>query len=129
MFKARVTPLKLTSIPQLELLGAVLCLQLEGKITGASQMEIKDVTFWCDNMSVLWWIRHQSHKLKLFAVTRVGLIQSLTDPNQWTYMRPKINPADLLMRESIVNGQANNTDWWNSPSFLNTEDEKWPLNV
>lgn len=33
------------------------------------------------------------------------------------------------MRESIVNGQANNTDWWNSPSFLNTEDEKWPLNV
>ena len=86
MFKARVTPLKLTSIPQLELLGAVLCLQLEGKITGASQMEIKDVIFWCDIMSVLWWIRHQSHKLKLFAVTRVGLIQSLTDPNQWTYM-------------------------------------------
>ena len=21
------------------------------------------------------------------------------------------------------------TDWWNGPQFLNTEDEKWPLNV
>ena len=53
MFKAIVAPLKLTSIPQLELLGTVLHLQLEGKIARALQMEIKDVTFWCDNMSVL----------------------------------------------------------------------------
>ena len=92
-------------------------------------MEMKDVTFWCDNMNVLWWIRNQSRKLKPFVANRVGLIHSQTDSNQRRYIPTKMNTADLLTTGSTVYGLAKNTAWWNGPSFLNTEKETWPPNV
>ena len=90
---------------------------------------MRDVTFWSDSMNVLWWIRNQSRKLKPFAANHIGLIHSQTDTNQWRYIPTKMNIADLLTRESTVNGLAKNAAWWYGPSFSNTEKETWPPNV
>ena len=59
------------------------------KVTGPLQMEIEDIIFRCDSMNVLWWVRNQSCKLKPFVASRVGLIHSQTDPNQWRYIQQR----------------------------------------
>ena len=103
-------------------------LKIAEKITDALKIELKDVTFWCDSMNVLWWIRNQSRKLKPFVANRVGLIQSKTEPKQWRYIPTKINSADLLTRGSTVTDLATNKTWWYGPSFLNSLEETWPAN-
>ena len=41
-----------------------------------------------------------------------------------------MNIVNLLTRGSTVYYDlAKNTDWWNGPSFLNSEKETWPPNV
>ena len=127
--KVRVAPLKSISIPGLELLGPILRLQFAEKITGTLQMKMEDVTFYCDSMNVLWWIKNQSCRLKLFVANILGLIHSQTDPNQWRYIPTKTNIADLLTLDSTVYGLARSTAWWNGSALLNTEKETWPPNT
>ena len=121
--KARVAPFTSISIPGSELLGAILELKLAEKVTGALQIKMDDVTFWCDSTNVLCWIRNQSRQLKPFVANRVGLIHSQTDPNQWRHIPTKMNKVDLLTRGSTVYDPAKNTAWWIGPIFLNTEKE------
>ena len=64
------------------------------------------MTFWCDSLNVLWWIRGMSRKFKPFVGNRVGEIQSLTQPAQWRYLLSKENPVDLVSRELDLVGRC-----------------------
>ena len=55
--KSGVAPLTPVSIPRLELMAAVLGLQLTLVIAKALGVPISKVYFWCDSMNVLLWIR------------------------------------------------------------------------
>ena len=80
MSKSKVAPLQATSIPRLELLSAVLGLRLARKLVNAFQLSMDVVTFWCDSMNVLRWIRRRSRRFKQFVANRIGEIQSITSP-------------------------------------------------
>ena len=80
MSKSKVAPLQATSIPRLELLSAVLGLRLARKLVNAFQLSMDVVTFWCDSMNVLPWIRRRSRRFKPFVANRIGEIQSITSP-------------------------------------------------
>ncbi|XP_033105175.1 uncharacterized protein LOC117107579 [Anneissia japonica] len=58
--KTRVAPLKSVSISRLELMAAMLGLQITISIVTVLNYDIKEVTFWSDSIDVLWWARGRS---------------------------------------------------------------------
>ena len=55
--KSRIAPCIATSIPRLELMGAVIGVRLALRIAEVLEIKISDAIFWSDSMNTLWWIR------------------------------------------------------------------------
>eukprot|EP00794_Sanderia_malayensis_P010469 gene10469-11564_t len=121
-------PLVATSIPGLELMGAITGLRLAVSVASALQVLMKQVIFWCDSMNTLWWIRGCSRSFKPFVANRVGDIQNITNPEQWTYVPTKENSAGHLTRGMTVSALAGSDQWWKGPVFLRVTEEQWPVN-
>ena len=79
--KKRVSPSIATSIPRLELMGAVVGVRFTTRISEVLGLSIAKSTFWCDSVNVLWWVRGRSRNFKSFVANRVGEIHNSTDPN------------------------------------------------
>ena len=80
--KSRVSPLKQLTIPRVELQAAVLASRLAKSIQEESRIQFKDVKFFTDIPITLAWIQGPSRSFKPFVSSRVGEIQSNSDPNQ-----------------------------------------------
>ena len=101
--KSRVAPIKQLTIPRLELQAAVLATRLAKYIQEESRLQFTDVKFFTDSTITLAWIRNSSRNFKPFVSSRVGEIQSTTDPNQWNHIASEDNVADDPSRGIRVN--------------------------
>ena len=122
--KSRVAPLKQLSIPRLELLAAVLAARLANTIQKESRIQFYDVMFFTDSAITLAWIRSQSRKYKPFVSSRIGEIQSISNPCQWRHIPGEVNVADDVFRGVSV--QELNGRWNNGPEFLHLDESEWP---
>ena len=125
--KSRVAPLKQLIIPRLELQAAVVASRLAKSIQEESRIEFGIVTFFIDNTIVLAWIQSPSRAFKPFVSSRIGEIQSNSDPNQWKHIPSEVNVADDLSRGITV--KELNNRWVNGPEFLRLPEEEWPIHV
>ena len=68
MDKSRLAPIKLITIPRLELCGAVLAARLHELIMKELTLTVHKVYFWCDSMTVLCYLRNTKSRFKTFSV-------------------------------------------------------------
>ena len=72
--KTRLAPLKVISIPRLELMGAVIEVRLTKQVCEALGVQRSKVLYWVDSCNVSYWIHGQSRNFKPFVAHRVGEI-------------------------------------------------------
>lgn len=122
--KSRVAPLKQLSVPRLELQAAVLASRLAKTIEQESRLQFKSVKLFTDSSITLAWLQSPSRSFKPFVSSRVGEIQSNTDPSQWRHIPGEVNVADDVSRGIRV--EELNGRWSNGPEFLQLPEEFWP---
>lgn len=122
--KTRVAPLKLGSIPRLELLGCAIAARLTTSVKEALSLQDTTTRFWSDSSTALAWIR-RNDEWGTFVGNRVKEILTLTKVEEWHFVPGKLNPADLPSRgcspSKLVKSQ-----WWEGPSWLKEDMDKWP---
>ena len=75
-------------------------------------------------MITLAWICNRVRRFKPFVSSRIGEIQTHTDPCQWKHVPGDQNVADDATRGISVKGL--NGRWMNGPQFLYMPEEDWP---
>ncbi|XP_053390070.1 uncharacterized protein LOC128552995 [Mercenaria mercenaria] len=115
MAKNRVAPLKSLTLPQLELMAALVGARLATHLH--SCLNVSDVTFWSDSQIVLYWL-NTNKPLKRFVQNRVIEIQSLTQQYEWNYCPTCDNPADLLTRGISTDQFISNNLWETGPTWI-----------
>lgn len=124
MSKSKVAPLKRTTIPRLELAGAVVSTRLDTILKKELHIELEPSMFWTDSTAVLKYINNTSSRFQTFVANRISKIRNASNPGQWRYVPTQLNPADDLSR--IKKGNGEDTLWSLGPEFLWQTEENWP---
>lgn len=128
--KSRVAPIKPTTIPRLELCGAVVGTRLYDKAVTSLRLKVNSVTFWTDSTIVLGWLKMMPNKLQPFVRNRVAEILDRTGNSSWRHVPTEYNPADYISRGVDINVLQSLDSWWSGPKFLSDSNvNQWPADI
>ena len=126
MSKNRVAPLKVISLPRLELQAAVMSVRLKEKLSVEMSYPVHEIRFWSDSEIVLQYISNESRRFKTFVSNRVAEIRSHSEANNWSHIPGDLNPADYSTRGLPLDDLRPAHPWINGPAFLYEEEDNWP---
>jgi hypothetical protein len=118
MGKSRVSPLKPTTIPRLELTAAVVSVKVSSILCDELDLVNAVEVFWTDSQVVLGYINNDARRFHVFVANRVQEIRDNTSPDQWKYVQSDENPADDASRGLSAQQLNEDARWINGPSFL-----------
>lgn len=124
--KTRVAPVKIQSVPRMELNAARLGAQHGKVILESLKLPITKVTYWSDAKTVLIWLRGDARANPPYVAFRIGDIQDLSDVANWRYVPSTQNVADEATKEKETYTVEANSRWFTGPPFLYLPENEWP---
>ena len=125
MAKTRVAPLKLLTLPRLELMATLIATRLIRFVLDTLSLQDPPVYIWSDSQIVLHWVQGDK-QLPAFVNHRVTEMKSQLPTANWRYCPTLENPADLLTRGTTLQLLRSSPLWQHGPSWLTTPDQ-WPV--
>ncbi|KAG5861347.1 hypothetical protein JTB14_038051 [Gonioctena quinquepunctata] len=122
--RARVDPLKVLTIPKLELSAALLGVRLYLEVTKYLDLEIRKEYFWSDSKIVLHWLQSDK-KLQTYVSVRVGEMLEHTEVKQWRCIPSSDNVADDCTRDTPNDKFNSESGWFRGPKFLYSSEDEW----
>lgn len=128
--KSRVAPIKVMTMPRLELCAANLLTTLLESIYPTFDTQKVSIFSWTDSQIALHWITKEPAKLKIFVANRAANIKEKTEQLgiNWRWISGKENPADLISRGLTTREILTNSSWWHGPTWLLKNEKDWPSN-
>ncbi|XP_062713794.1 uncharacterized protein LOC115264526 [Aedes albopictus] len=124
--KARVAPLKNSTVPRLELQGCVLASQMIKTLQEEMKIEVTKVYFWTDSKICLSWLK-TSQKLTAYIGSRVMKIkENGHSVDLWHWVPSQLNIADLATKSSKFGSMQ---EWLKGPDFLPHVSTRWPIDA
>ena len=126
MAKSRLAPIKGSTIPRLELAGALEAVRLDKILRRELTIELKPSKFWTDSQIVLWYLNSPNRRFQTYVSNRVAKIVEHTELKQWRYVPTGENPGDDCSRGLAARDLIKNHRWLYGPSFLQKDEDEWP---
>ncbi|XP_065365548.1 uncharacterized protein LOC135958579 [Calliphora vicina] len=124
--KTICAPLKVMSIPRLELQAAVLGTRLMGTILKEHSIKVSRIVCWSDSTTVVSWIGSESRRYKPFVAHRITEILDSTSPADWRWLPTNLNVAKETTRMKSQVNFSDDCRWFTGPKFLYEYEDEWP---
>lgn len=128
MAKSRVAPLKVTTIPRLELTAAVVSVAVNDMLKEEMNLADAEAYFWTDSQVVLGFIKNEARRFHMFVANQVQRIHRTTTPQQWRYIPSDENSADYASWGLSVNDLVTSS-WFKGPDILWKQQIPSPVDV
>ncbi|XP_075150403.1 uncharacterized protein LOC142224509 [Haematobia irritans] len=128
--KTRVAPLRVTSIPRLELMAALIAARFANTIISSLSIPIHQKFFWSDSKTVISWLKSDHKRYHQFVAFRVSEILDISNLEEWLWIPGRLNVADEATKWYKTGPNlSNDSRWLNGPGFLLQPKSEWPKQI
>ena len=131
--KSKIAQKGMSSIPRIELNGAILGHRLKVMLENHHGFDFDKVLNLVDSATVLGYLTRLEGGFKPYEGVRVAEIHSTGVPEEdgtlagWGWIPGKLNPADYCTKPRKPEDLGEGSMWQEGPEFLRTPVEEWPV--